>query len=129
MSCCTKPRATTTSPTRTSGAKPPATPVKTTLPTWKRSSKMLAVVAAAAGGLREAVAHGVTGQLMDSRRPEDWALALTRLLMVPGLALFYGGMVRRKKCCAWWKVSRSSMWTSSTSLVKPKVRARAMSLE
>jgi D-inositol-3-phosphate glycosyltransferase len=43
------------------------------------------VVAAAAGGLREAVAHGVTGQLMDSRRPEDWALALTRLLMVPGL--------------------------------------------
>jgi glycosyltransferase involved in cell wall biosynthesis len=22
---------------------------------------------------------------MDSRRPEDWALALTRLLMVPGL--------------------------------------------
>lgn len=43
------------------------------------------VIAAAAGGLREAVAHGVTGQLMDSRRPEDWALALTRLLMVPGL--------------------------------------------
>lgn len=43
------------------------------------------VIAASAGGLREAVAHGVTGQLMDSRRPEDWALALTRLLMVPGL--------------------------------------------
>jgi D-inositol-3-phosphate glycosyltransferase len=43
------------------------------------------VIAASAGGLREAVAHGVTGQLMDSRRPEDWALALIRLLMVPGL--------------------------------------------
>lgn len=43
------------------------------------------VIAAAAGGLREAVAHGVTGQLMDSRRGDDWALALTRLLMVPGL--------------------------------------------
>lgn len=43
------------------------------------------VIAASAGGLREAVAHGVTGQLMDSRRPQDWALALTRLLLVPGL--------------------------------------------
>ncbi len=43
------------------------------------------VIAASAGGLREAVAHGVTGQLMDSRRPEDWALAVTRLLTVPGL--------------------------------------------
>lgn len=43
------------------------------------------VIAASAGGLREAVAHGVTGQLMDSRRPEDWGLALTRLLTEPGL--------------------------------------------
>jgi D-inositol-3-phosphate glycosyltransferase len=43
------------------------------------------VIAAAAGGLREAVAHGETGQLMDSRRPEDWGLALTRLLTEPGL--------------------------------------------
>jgi D-inositol-3-phosphate glycosyltransferase len=43
------------------------------------------VIAASAGGLREAVAHGVTGQLMDSRQPEDWARALTRLLTEPGL--------------------------------------------
>lgn len=43
------------------------------------------VIAASAGGLREAVAHGVTGQLMDSRHPEDWGLALTRLLTEPGL--------------------------------------------
>ena len=41
------------------------------------------VIAAAAGGLREAVAHGVTGQLMDSRRPEDWAAAITGLLTDP----------------------------------------------
>jgi D-inositol-3-phosphate glycosyltransferase len=38
------------------------------------------VIAAASGGLREAVAHGETGQLMDSRQPRDWGLALTRLL-------------------------------------------------
>jgi D-inositol-3-phosphate glycosyltransferase len=43
------------------------------------------VIAAAAGGLREAVVHGETGQLMDSRRPSDWGLALTRLLSEPAL--------------------------------------------
>ncbi|MGC3994955.1 MAG: glycosyltransferase [Propionicimonas sp.] len=52
------------------------------------------VIAASAGGLREAVAHGVTGQLMDSRRPEDWSLALTRLLMVPGLLARMGAVSR-----------------------------------
>jgi len=38
------------------------------------------VIAAASGGLREAVAHGETGQLMDSRAPSDWGRALTELL-------------------------------------------------
>lgn len=52
------------------------------------------VIAASAGGLREAVAHGVTGQLMDSRRPQDWALALTRLLLVPGLLSRMGAVSR-----------------------------------
>lgn len=41
------------------------------------------VIAASAGGLREAVAHGQTGQLMDSRRPSDWADALTLLITNP----------------------------------------------
>lgn len=52
------------------------------------------VIAAAAGGLREAVAHGETGQLMDSRRPEDWASAVTYLLTEPGL-LSRQGIVAR----------------------------------
>jgi D-inositol-3-phosphate glycosyltransferase len=43
------------------------------------------VIAASAGGLREAVAHGETGQLMDSREATDWGRALTRLLTEPGL--------------------------------------------
>ncbi len=42
------------------------------------------VVASAAGGLREAVAHGETGQLMDSREPEEWGRALTMLLSPDG---------------------------------------------
>ncbi len=41
------------------------------------------VIASAAGGLREAVVHGETGQLMDSRQPEDWGTAITRLLARP----------------------------------------------
>lgn len=43
------------------------------------------VIASAAGGLREAVVHGETGQLMDSRQPEDWGTAITRLLAKPWL--------------------------------------------
>jgi D-inositol-3-phosphate glycosyltransferase len=41
------------------------------------------VVASAAGGLREAVAHGETGQRMDSREPEEWGKAMT-MLLAPG---------------------------------------------
>jgi len=41
------------------------------------------VIASAAGGLREAVIHGESGQLMDSRDPEDWARAITSLLAKP----------------------------------------------
>lgn len=43
------------------------------------------VIASAAGGLREAVVHGETGQLMDSRQPQDWGTAITRLLGRPAL--------------------------------------------
>ncbi|MDR1265974.1 MAG: glycosyltransferase [Propionibacteriaceae bacterium] len=38
------------------------------------------VLAAARGGLREAVVHGESGRLMDSRQPEDWGVAMTKLL-------------------------------------------------
>jgi len=43
------------------------------------------VIASAAGGLREAVVHGETGQLMDSRQAQDWGTAITRLLARPHL--------------------------------------------
>lgn len=58
------------------------------------ASSGTAVIAAAAGGLREAVAHGETGQLMDSRRPEDWADAITYLLTEPGLLERQGVVAR-----------------------------------
>ena len=52
------------------------------------------MIAAAAGGLREAVAHGETGQLMDSREPADWGRALHRLLTEPGLLGRMGTVAR-----------------------------------
>jgi D-inositol-3-phosphate glycosyltransferase len=52
------------------------------------------VIASSAGGLREAVVHGETGQLMDSRLPNDWASAMIRLLADPDL-LARMGMVAR----------------------------------
>jgi D-inositol-3-phosphate glycosyltransferase len=58
------------------------------------ASSGVPVIAAAAGGLREAVAHGETGQLMDSRRPEDWGLALRKLLTQPGLLRTMGVVAR-----------------------------------
>jgi D-inositol-3-phosphate glycosyltransferase len=52
------------------------------------------VIAAAAGGLREAVVHGESGQLMDSRRPQDWADAITRLLSDPARLTRMGVVAR-----------------------------------
>lgn len=52
------------------------------------------VIASASGGLREAVAHGETGQLMDSREPADWGRAITRLLSDPDLAATMGTVAR-----------------------------------
>lgn len=44
------------------------------------------VVAAAAGGLREAVIDGVTGVVLSSRAPEVWAEAIGRILESPALS-------------------------------------------
>jgi glycosyltransferase involved in cell wall biosynthesis/LmbE family N-acetylglucosaminyl deacetylase len=52
------------------------------------------VIAAAAGGLREAVVHGESGQLMDSRQPEDWGVAMTKLLANPKVLARMGVVAR-----------------------------------
>lgn len=52
------------------------------------------VIASAAGGLREAVVHGETGQLMDSRLPVDWAAAMIRLLADPPVRVRMGTVAR-----------------------------------
>ncbi len=52
------------------------------------------VIASAAGGLREAVVHGESGQLMDSRQPADWGSAMIRLLADPELLTRMGVVAR-----------------------------------
>lgn len=52
------------------------------------------VIASAAGGLREAVVHGETGQLMDSRLAADWASAMVRLCADPALVDRMGVVAR-----------------------------------
>ncbi|MDR3068197.1 MAG: glycosyltransferase, partial [Cellulomonas sp.] len=65
------------------------------------------VVAAATGGLREAVVHGESGRLMDSRQPEDWGVAMTKLLARPD-ALHRMGTVARVH-------ARRFTWTATVS--------------
>ncbi|MET4052670.1 D-inositol-3-phosphate glycosyltransferase [Frigoribacterium sp. PvP054] len=43
------------------------------------------VVAASSGGLRESVVDGVTGIVLTSREPQDWARAMTQVLADAGL--------------------------------------------
>lgn len=58
------------------------------------ASSGIPVLAASAGGLREAVAHQETGQLIDSREPEEWGKAVTHLVGTPGLEERMGTVAR-----------------------------------
>lgn len=52
------------------------------------------VVAACVGGLREAVVHGETGYLVDSRDPAEWSTVLGRLLAEPDVVTRLGRAAR-----------------------------------
>jgi D-inositol-3-phosphate glycosyltransferase len=67
----------------------------TLLPSWSETFGLLAVESAALGtpviasdttGLRSSVADGVSGLLVGSRAPGDWAAAIRRVLTEPELA-------------------------------------------
>lgn len=83
------------------------------------------VIAAAAGGLREAVAHGETGQLMDSRRPQDWADAITHLLTEPGLLARQGVVARVHSRRFVWRWSAARLVSLYTDLLEGATRVRA----
>jgi phosphatidylinositol alpha-1,6-mannosyltransferase len=60
------------------------------------ASAGLPVVAGAAGGVREAVADGETGIVVDGRSPDETASAIIRLLDDPGLARRMGALGRER---------------------------------
>jgi D-inositol-3-phosphate glycosyltransferase len=80
------------------------------------------VVAAAAGGLREAVVHGESGQLMDSRQPADWGVAMTKLLARPATLARMGVVARVHARRFTWATMASTLSTLYEGLLpKPAV--------
>ncbi|WP_424463647.1 glycosyltransferase [Pseudoclavibacter helvolus] len=67
------------------------------------------VVAAAAGGLREAVVDGVTGTLLESREPADWAAAIASILRDPALAERMSAAAREHALAHSWDLSAEGL--------------------
>ena len=77
------------------------------------------VVAAAAGGLREAVLDGDTGVVLDSRDPKVWAGALTQILSNPAFARRLSLAARERAEHLDWPRSADGLLTVYRSLVGP----------
>ncbi|WP_241982048.1 glycosyltransferase [Cryobacterium sp. TMT3-29-2] len=77
------------------------------------------VVAAAAGGLREAVLDGDTGVVLDSRDPQVWAGALTQILSNPAFARRLSLAARERAEHLDWPRSADGLVTVYRSLVRP----------
>jgi D-inositol-3-phosphate glycosyltransferase len=77
------------------------------------------VVAAAAGGLREAVLDGDTGVVLDSRDPKVWAGALTQILSNPAFARRLSLAARERAEHLDWPRSADGLVTVYRSLVRP----------
>jgi D-inositol-3-phosphate glycosyltransferase len=75
------------------------------------------VIAAASGGLREAVVDGVTGIVLDSRDPEAWAEAIVRLVSQgdSATALAQNARVRAERLS--WSSSAEQLQTVYARLV------------
>jgi D-inositol-3-phosphate glycosyltransferase len=67
------------------------------------------VIAAASGGLREAVADGVTGLVLESREPLVWAEAIAHLLTDPQRARQLSVAAREHALGLKWTRSAASL--------------------
>ncbi|TFC91360.1 glycosyltransferase [Cryobacterium breve] len=86
------------------------------------------VVAAAAGGLREAVLDGDTGVVLDSRDPKVWAGALTQILSNPAFARRLSLAARERAEHLDWPRSADGLVTVYRSLAHPGAGDRRPSL-
>ena len=71
------------------------------------------VVAASVGGLRDVVAHGRTGYLVDGHNPADYAEAIARILVAPEVAELPMGL-------AAWRRAQSFTWERTVDLLLPE---------
>ena len=68
------------------------------------------VVAAAVGGLTTVVADGVSGLLVDTHEPRDWAAALRRLIDDPALTARLGaGALRQARDFSWERTAERTL--------------------
>lgn len=75
------------------------------------------VVAAAVGGLTTAVAGELSGVLVDGHDPQDWAAALARVVLEPGLADRMGRAAARHAARFSWEVTVDGLIDSYTRAV------------
>ena len=86
------------------------------------------VVAAAAGGLREAVLDGDTGVVLASRDPKVWAGALTQILSNPAFARRLSLAARERAEHLDWPRSAEGLVTVYRALMRPGAGDRRPSL-
>ncbi|WP_271984277.1 glycosyltransferase [Pseudoclavibacter terrae] len=75
------------------------------------------VVASAAGGLREAVVDGVTGTLLETRDPADWAAAIAGILRDPARAERMSVAAREHALAHSWDLSAEGLLAVFRQLV------------
>lgn len=73
------------------------------------ASTGLPVIAYRSGGLQESVLHGVTGILVDSRDPADWAATIIRLLTDSALTRTLGDAAREHALGTTWQASAEQL--------------------
>ncbi|MGG7508473.1 glycosyltransferase [Plantibacter sp. YIM 135249] len=79
------------------------------------------VVAAASGGLREAVVDGVTGVVLDTRDPEIWAETITRILDDATLARQLSAAARQRAELLDWERSADGLVSVYRQLLETPV--------
>ena len=79
------------------------------------------VVAAAVGGLPTAVRDGVSGLLVDSRAPADFAAAIDRIVSVPGLRAELAAGARRHAERFSWESTAAGLLTAYRGALGPAV--------
>ena len=84
------------------------------------------VVASAVGGLRTAVADGISGVLVDGHDPKAWSSVLTRLLMEPQRRLLLSiGAVEHASKFGWDATARGTLDIYDRLIDEFKVKIRA----